>query len=509
MKLTVLILIFISFASVFVMYNKSLMLNQKSIIYTGNFTLPNDPLDIETMEHYELSLALQSPWFETDEGGRAFYGVVNKWKFDDKVGAYIFEVNPNAKWSNGTNITAEDLKFNLLRVKISGSRFFKMIEARIDYSGLKVITSGTLLVPTKNGLPNDEIFQRLSSQALGIVHPSDVNEQGKVISAHITSGPYQIDYEKTNIKSIVLKKNDFYLFKSNEQPKNVVVKIGKQVSLNDFIAGNTEDSFITAYSLITKDEEEKIKGANFPTWTRGFDRVSSLRVNSSLSPKRKQEVHEVLKYFGSHWLTSERHTGLASSVSIAQSLQPLGYPLKYNVAPTDYGHIKKPKLTKLKAITYESKVTDLQIDQINKVATDIGLLIEWNIVTKSEWQSDNNVELNSVRPYFDKVFDLVLVSWGVADNDPGTWMSLILNPGGSFMDVSESDIKRSKEILQFKNRGEVIAGYIDLLRQKQLDGSYVPLYHFSTLTLGRENLSFDRIGDLDETVEFAKISIKE
>ena len=483
------------------MCGKSLTSDQKSIVYTGYFSLPNDPLDIQTMEHYELSLALQTPWFEIDDGGRAFHGIVNKWRFDDSKRAYLFEINPKAKWSNGTNITAEDLMFNLLRVKIKQSRFFKMIDARVDYSGLQVINDRTLLVPTKNGQPNDEIFQRLSSQAFGIIHPSDVDKQGRVKSANITSGPYRIDNEKTTGSTIYLEKNEHFLFSKSDQPDSVIIKVGKQISLQSFIDGKTDDSFITTYSLITKEEEEQIRAANLPAWTRGYDRVSSLRVNSALTAEKKKKAQEALKYFGKEWLESDRHTGLSSSVGVAESLQPFGYPLKYDMTPNDYGSIPKPKSTVFKAVTYETKVTELQINQINKVAADIGIEIEWTVVTKSDFYNQKS--------YLGETFDFVLISWGVADNDPGTWMSLVLKENGPFMDVSAKDIENSKHILQLKNRGEVIAGYIEMLKKKQLEGNYIPLYHFSTLTLGRENLSFDSIGDLDETVEFAKISIKE
>ncbi|MNL80747.1 hypothetical protein D3C87_2076730 [compost metagenome] len=77
-----------------------------------------------------------------------------------------------------------------------------------------------------------------------------------------------------------------------------------------------------------------------------------------------------------------------------------------------------------------------------------------------------------------------------------------------FVELNKEDLKSFEKATKIKSQDLEIAALKKMLRDWALRGSYLPLFHSSTLSIGHRNLDFTRIRELDETVDYSKIILK-
>jgi MarR-like DNA-binding transcriptional regulator SgrR of sgrS sRNA len=463
-----------------------------------NPSLPSDPLQIQSMADYDLTLCLYRTWFEYDESRRAKPGIVSRWSFDSSTGAYRFLISENAHWSDGSPVTAQQLLLNLRRSIELKTSYGVAIKSLIRLEHAKELSPKEFTLPTRDGKPSELFFQRMGSSFLAIVHPSDLDSGLKVITNHLSNGPYKI--ASADAHQIHLVKNSFDGIANVNRPSEIQLRRESSTNLSDFVAGKSWATVIQTATLMPKTLSDQIITRKLPYWTRGFDRVSKLK------PLGKGEVlkrrREFVRAFGRAWAGIHIEK-LPFNASKALSLQPQGYPLfqpvDFSKAPVVAGE-QSHLPTNVKIIVGMSPQYEIQKPLVAQAAQSLGVQVEWVPVRSA-------VDVaTAVKQDPEIGFDIF--NFGVADPEPTTWMGLVLNPESVFVDVTPEDLAEFNRISHLNVKEQEATEYRALLTSMALRGSYVPLFHFSTLSLGQPGISFENIHELDETVDYSKLILK-
>ena len=158
-------------------------------------------------------------------------GTAESWSISDDGKEYVFNINKNAKWSNGESVTADDFVWSWKRILTAslGSQYPDMLyylEGAYDYHngliddfdqvGVKSIDEYTLQVNLKN--PTPFFLGLLSHYSTWPVHKETVLKFGDIDDRNgewtrpgnfVCNGPFQLKTWELNNK-IVVEKNPHY-----------------------------------------------------------------------------------------------------------------------------------------------------------------------------------------------------------------------------------------------------------------------------------------------------------
>ncbi len=462
--------------------------------------LPLDPEKVQTMADYDLALCLYRTWFEYDRSRQAISGLVSSWKFDNKTGSYLFTIDKDSRWSDGSALTSEHLIKNLQRVIKNKSSYGAAIDAIIDIKNHKIVDEKNFILPTKNHKPSEAFFQRMGSIFLAVTHPKDWDKNGVLISNHFSIGPYKIlEQTKTDL---ILGYHPYDRIGSEKRIKKIHIRlVGEKPTVEEFVKGSTFDNIISTYTLMPTATYKEILAHKLPFWTRAFDRVSYLSPIKSY-PKNSDKLRNFVRLLGKKFY-ADRSFEIPMNVKVATSLQPKGYPLNdqlhYDLAAEQEKDLPK----EVSIVTVAGFHYEYQKSVIEKLVKTMGVPVKLNWTAKPT-MNDFLAELNENSSY-----DLQISSFGVADPEAATWLSLVLNKDAPFVEISAGDTANFEGILKkhLGRDGEVLE-LKKMLTKIGERGSYLPLFHFSTMSISQPGISFENIHELDETVDYSKLIIK-
>lgn len=462
-------------------------------------TYPLDPLKIKSMADYDLALSLHRTWFEYDEKRTAIPGLISRWSFDQQKGQYHFTVSAKARWSDGSALSSDHLLDNLKRLIKLKSSYGVAIDSLVDVHKAQKVSENEFILPTKNKKATDAFFQRMGSIFLAVIHPSSWNNQGVVVHNKITIGPYKV--QKEDEEDIFLEKNTFDVLAIEERFKNIhIKKTSGAVNLEDFLSGNSFADIVQTCSLMPKKIYQTIVDKKLPIWTRTFDRVSYM---APIRPyeEKNSELRNFLLIIGKALRDKKSVDLVPGQVKIAESLQPMGYPLFETINYSNIeASLKLPKEVKIVGISgyqFDLQKTIL-LELVERFQLPVKLIFHAQMTI-----ADFFKEISSKSQY-----DLKILSFGVADPEATTWLSLVLNKDGPFIELSKKDHDEFERILRnYLGKSDEVQKLKKLLWQIGNRGSYLPLFHFSTMSIARSPISFKNIKELDETVDYSKLKV--
>jgi hypothetical protein len=450
--------------------------------------LPIDPLYMKSMGEYDISLLLWRSWFVYDKGRRAEHGVIKQWKFEPTVGEYQFQVE-DLKWSDGSPLTPEHLIANLNRIARSDTSYGKALTAIVDSNSMKVTGPRTFSFKTKNKQPSATIFNQFGSVFFSIVHPADLDETGVRLKRNtLFIGPYKVD-KKTG-EEIRFIPNPYYPKTNPQAPDEILVRpLSGELSIAEFLQRKSWSNYFQANTLIETDVANQLVSSKFPIWTRGFDRVALMRpLGSGEALQRRREIVRLL----GHIMSNEKPLNHPLQIAYARSLQPLGYPLFREVTyPTP---AERTPINEVKILSYSVPQIGLIRPWLDALAKKAGTKINWTIVSSEKFLSMD---------WDNSGCDLVLFSFGVADPEPTTWLSLVI--GSKFITYDEAEKAEFNKLLHIADHSQQNEGYRNLLAKIASHGGYLPLFHGATIAVGAPGINFDLVDPLDETVDYSKI----
>lgn len=456
-----------------------------------SYRLPVDPLAIRSMADYDLALLLTDTWFSYDDSRKAKANLIKSWTFNSEQGVYTFKINSDKKWSNGKKLRAEELIWNLQRAIKLKTQYGNAIESLINVSSITSPDDLTILIQTKDKKPSESFFQRMGGQPLAIIHPSDADKDSlKIVSNKTVIGPYVVSKIESN--EIVLIKNKYYLNENKHSPVVINIRQSEPIfNLNDFLSGKSWEHITQVNSFILPETEKLLKEKHLPLWTRGHDRVSLLK---PLNKNRIDSLKSLLIILGQK-LESINFDHLPMNVKRATSLQPVGYPLYDKLKNKKNVVLNFPKEIKILAPTGQS--TESQIKILKPIFNSMGINAYFDLHVKSEFAN---------LLYSSQEYDFALFDFGVADPEPSTWIGIITT--NEFIHLDPDDNQKFQQASQFLKIEDEIKAFKELLESSFMKGNYLPLFHFSTLSIGQSNINFSLIKELDETVDYSKLIIK-
>ena len=207
---------------------------EQQIFHFGNGAEPQglDPHIVTGVPEHHLLIALcEGLTSSNPKGGAPLPGMAESWTLNEDGTVYTFNINQNAKWSNGDQVIADDFVWSWKRVLTPslGSQYTDMLyyvkNAKQFYNGeikdfsmvgVKAIDTYTLEVTLEN--PTPFFLGLLSHYSTWPVHKDTVLKHGEIDDRNgqwtrpgnfVCNGPFQLKSWELNNK-IVVEKNPFY-----------------------------------------------------------------------------------------------------------------------------------------------------------------------------------------------------------------------------------------------------------------------------------------------------------
>jgi peptide/nickel transport system substrate-binding protein len=227
--------------------------------------------------------------------------------------SYTIRMGKGLKFSDGSSLDAEAVKFNFLRWANPNSifhkgefsafrRYFGGFPGNLDIDNLKVLDSNLIKIPLKSPMAN--FYQVLSMPQFGLVSPTAFDSKGNFNPRKpIGSGSYKIEQqERGENKFVVLTANPEYRTERAVeailpvQLKTVVVKVLKdrQEPLKELKEGN-----ISAANIVKLEEVGLETNKNDPMFELKLRlpvNISFLSFNVSRPPFNLPEVRQAFAY---------------------------------------------------------------------------------------------------------------------------------------------------------------------------------------------------------------------
>lgn len=202
----------------------------------------------------QLLLNLHSGLLSINTSGQVSPGVAKSWNVEDDQLTWIFSLRKGAKFHNGKEITADDVKYSFERVlkpsmKSPNIWTLDQVQGAIDFnlgkssevSGIKVLNKNQLSLKLLS--PNSGFLLNLAHTALSILCKDD-GEKGSIVGC----GPYTIQEKNASGCKLISFPNFF-----GGEPYTKYIYI-------DYAANNTDELLINgSYDYVTVDGKESLE----------------------------------------------------------------------------------------------------------------------------------------------------------------------------------------------------------------------------------------------------------
>ena len=226
-----------------------------------------------------------------DTNGELKAGVATEWKSNEDNTEYIFYLRKDAKWSDGSLLTAKDFKYEWLRVLnpetasgwasylyyIKGAENYNKGNVKAEDVGIEVLDDYTLKVEMEN--PCSFFASMTALQPYYPVKESIISEHGENwtqdANTYITNGAFKIEnWEHDSKISIVKNPNYWNKEKVNISKINFMLYSDSSAILNAYDAGNID----YVESMLTSEEMQQIDELNYSDFV--YTKFLAMNLNS-------------------------------------------------------------------------------------------------------------------------------------------------------------------------------------------------------------------------------------
>lgn len=447
-------------------------------VLTGKLALPLAPENISTIPLFQVHLNLWGTLLTAH--GRN--GVAKLVKINPEGTHLQFEILKDMKFSNGRQITSEDVRYSLER--ILSRQTHGHFNAKTVIHAVRPIDSSTLEIQLTQ--PTPSFLFLLSIPEMGIVPKEACDDQGNLINLSVTSGAYYID-EPPSEFGLILKKNLHYSSHTDASPDRVKLL---------FKAG--AEDFRSAAEMPDTDFIEIFDNS-------GLEALPSIRQNHAYSEKATRPS---LSYF---LIADPDRLTLTQRRSISALIQA-GFELRYSMdtalerrtfeilPPGTFGSLS---LTQPLFTDYHQ--ADLPKDLVIAFVNPDTPLAKTIVRTLQE----SGIQAQSVKLSESKGHDLLFWAQGMNSDFPeielhlallSTWASIKGTPrmkSDVILALHTPEMKRRKEVLQ------------DVGRQLLEESMIVPLFVRSYVHAFKpDKIEIDEVTNYDGDVAFWKMKVK-
>jgi MarR-like DNA-binding transcriptional regulator SgrR of sgrS sRNA len=471
---------------------KELKMATEGKIVRTYMSLPKevDPAHILTMADLDLSYALASTLVEWDDSRQPVGALSEKWDFP-KPNVIRFHLRDAIQWSNGDKILAREVCASFERAK---KKYLDELQSLFDVvSGIRCPNDNTVEFETKTTVAESNILRKITEPMYGLV---DVRDDGN-LSLKRSSGPFLV--QKVSPTELVLVKNKHWYKDSAAIAEKIELRPAP-VDTN-VVAQFVKDpwaNMISANSLQPKAVVDEFKTKGFDIWQRSYDKIFYLAPSKTFL---KEFGSRPLKALGRQIHVEDIMPGL-SGFTPTEQFFPRGYvlhSLNFKTEP-------------------EKSVPDFKRPlRILMPATPSGLAVRESLPKEIERLTGKKPELILVKPNEigeakgKEVYDILACNLAVDDPNFEGAMAFFfagnspLIPSGMGENNFVEKIANAKFLKTDAERIEAMRSVISKATQ---EGYVVPLFHFASLTVGKNGIDLSRVPLTKETIPFSQIRFK-
>ncbi|WP_337100330.1 ABC transporter substrate-binding protein [Paenibacillus sp. YIM B09110] len=222
---------------------------------------------------------------------------------------FTIKLNANAKWTDGTPVTADDVIFTLklmsnVKVASNYAYMFAIVEGldeagylpegQADISGVKKVDEHTLTIttkaPTTLNIFQDTIGKNLLTlpqAALKDIAPEEINKSDFMQKPTVTSGPFKlVTYDRDHL--VQMEANKDY-FKGAPKLEQLNFKVLQGTAVSAQLQSGEIDMNIPSAGVIPVGDYEKVKGLSNVTAVEGLPLATQfMYINEKSVPDAKQ-----------------------------------------------------------------------------------------------------------------------------------------------------------------------------------------------------------------------------
>ncbi len=452
------------------------------------FNYPVDPAKIVIIPDMDLSYALASTLVEWSPAKQLTSGLAATWKISAE-NAYSFTLRPNAKWSDGSPITSEEIKRSFerdLKKYPEDMRSLANMLERIECPNQTTITF-YLKMPAAQST----FLQKLTEPNYGIlkVQPNgEINLSVSTGAFYLSSGSHE---------ELILKRNpNWHNFSDGVAEEVIIRRPSLTMDSQSVLLNDRWPNFIETSSLLSRDLSHSYESSGYQVWRRPIDKVFLFELGKRM---RNSQGYALLQFLNAHLDRSTLTEGL-SGFTVAHQLFPKGYQLyDLNYQQPKDGEAGESFKKKLDILMSPARVPPHLKHNIEIALKKLG--IEANFISLPLQEAFQRREVGN--------FDLYAGTYGIADPDPEGIMSFYFEgttpvvPSGTINCVKLLDAAR-----RMTDPVQRVAAMRRIVAEAVRDGYVLPLMHLSTVGIGRDGLDFSKVPLSDESVTWSKIRFK-
>lgn len=304
--------IVITFSFLFFKSESQMSKKEINIILSGQFDREISPDNISTIPLYHINYNIWNT-LVTDEQKPA---IAKSFRISEDKKTYLFDLDENAKFSNGDVISAEDVKFSIERLMSRSQNGH--INARTTIESIRILSPQQIEI--KLFKPTLSFIYLVGLPEFGIVSQKITPQDGQV-DLKVTSGAYFVEKIDDKNQVIKLKRNSF--FKRHVEQSPDVVNIFFKTDGHEIVRelnGEKKYQFAEMYDSYTEVALKEVDNTNYshvitkPSLSElllvNLDRVSkdkALVIYDSI--QKKFPVSNILSYKKSNQLLPPKTFG--------------------------------------------------------------------------------------------------------------------------------------------------------------------------------------------------------
>ncbi len=454
------------------------------------YSYPVDPVRLVSIADMDLSYALASTLVQWDTSKQVSGAVAEAWESPSPE-VVRFTIRKNLRWSDGSLVKALDVKQSFDRAFKAHAEDLRSLAKLIKR--ISVASDQAVDFELTQEVVSSGILGKLTEPNYGILK---VKPDG-TLNLAVTTGAFFLEQDSSI--SLILKKNPHWFLASNEMPDEVLIKKpGDSINWQTVLLSDSWVNFIETSSLTPSEIINRYRSEKFEVWTRPVDKLFMVQLSTTLA---NGDGPSLLRYLYQSADRTELTKGLSGYTNTMQVF-PDGYQLHDNEMPKVDGSVKFPvafKDRKLKVLVSRARVSEALQENIEKMLRKAGISAAFEVLPLDQ--------IGAREKKGD--FDVYIGSMGLADPDPEGIMSYYFEgatpvvPSGKETFVKSLDIARKE-----KDASVRLKRMRALVTEATLKGHILPLFHMSTVGVGRPELDFSKVPSSDESVTLSKIRFR-
>lgn len=454
------------------------------------YKFPLDPAGTATLPEMDISFALASRLIELTSGKQPTAAVAERWEADGNV--FRFHLGRSAKWSDGTKISAKEVKKSFER---AFAKFPNDLRSVIGITKkIRAKDDQTIEFELNVSAKTFDLPQKLSEANYGIVF---VKLDG---SSDLTksSGPYYL--ERGSESELLFRANPHWRNHSQKIPTAITIKqFPKGAKSESLLLTDSWPNLVYTSSLIPGEVMKQYKEGGFEIWKTPLDRVFIF----ILGRRAVNTDGFALLRFLNQKLNRQILTRGLTGYSLTEQLFPKNI---YSLFDPDFKNPADAKVELPKQ--FASRPLEILMPGVN-----MSEQLRQNIVAALKEATGQEPVVQKMTDYHkqrrDGQFDLYISNFGLADPDVEGVMSFYFEGElAPIQSVEKTFLARLDIARNEADAGKRVVLFRKLLSDAVTGGHILPFFHMSSVGLGRPELDFSEVPTSDESPTFSKIRFK-